>query len=92
MAHKTLKIIVKGRVQGVGFRWFTRQLAQSLGVKGTVRNLYNGDVEVIAQADRDTLDYFVNKLKEGPRFGYVEEALIEELSDAPSFSSFDVTF
>jgi len=92
MAHKTLKIIVKGRVQGVGFRWFTRELAQSVGVKGTVRNLVNGDVEVVAQADIHALDYFLSKLKEGPRFGSVEQVEVTELPDAQLFSSFDVTF
>jgi len=92
MARKTLKIIVKGRVQGVGFRWFTRELAQTLGVTGSVRNLINGHVQVIAQADPATLDYFLEKLKEGPRFAYVEQVETEELPEAQNYSSFDVTF
>ena len=49
-ALRALHIIVKGRVQGVGFRYWTRSLANSLNVKGRVRNLADYSVEIIAEA------------------------------------------
>lgn len=55
--------IVSGRVQGVGFRWTTHSFARELGLKGTVRNLNNGTVEIIAQGERDKLDKLVSQLK-----------------------------
>ena len=45
----TRKFEVKGRVQGVGFRWFTRTQAINLGLSGTTRNMLNGDVEVVLE-------------------------------------------
>ncbi len=58
---------ITGRVQGVGFRWFTERAATSLGVVGKVRNVPDGSVEVFAQADEASLDAFCQKLAEGPR-------------------------
>ncbi|HHJ53050.1 MAG TPA: acylphosphatase [Caldithrix abyssi] len=89
---RTLQIIVRGRVQGVGYRWFARELANQLGVTGYVRNLVNGDVEVMAQGDSDLLEYFMQKLKEGPTFSRVDEIKVTEVDDAPVYQSFDITF
>ena len=72
-------IIVSGFVQGVGFRWFTQRLAESLGVGGWVRNLPDGRVEVFAQAEKDVLDVFCGKLREGPSYGQTEGLAIEKV-------------
>jgi acylphosphatase len=57
---------VIGRVQGVGFRWFTWDAATREGVVGFVRNLPDGSVEAVAEGDREALDRFEWKLSSGP--------------------------
>jgi len=86
------KIIVTGRVQGVGFRAFTQNLATSLGVKGYVRNLRNGNVEVVAEADEDTLKMFCNRLKQGPPAAVVQDFLIDEMEGKSGFNNFAIKY
>ncbi len=64
---------VKGRVQGVGFRYFTLAAANQYGVKGWVRNLSDGDVECEAQGPRLDLENFVEALRKGPSLSRVED-------------------
>jgi len=59
---KRVAIVVDGLVQGVGFRWWTRNLAQSLGLTGTVENLWDGRVECHAQGPDDAVDRLVDAL------------------------------
>ena len=76
---RALHVIVKGRVQGVGFRYWTRSLAKSLNVKGRVRNLADYSVEIIAEADTDTLGEFVYALKHEHPYARVESLNSEEI-------------
>jgi len=72
---------IYGRVQGVGFRHFTFRMAQAYGIKGTVKNLSDGSVEVLAQTgDENSLNQFKLRLKEGPSFARVRdfEEMIQE--------------
>ncbi|MGL5709768.1 MAG: acylphosphatase, partial [Cetobacterium sp.] len=62
---KTYHFIVKGRVQGVGYRITTQLNAQRIGVKGVVKNLSNGDVEVFAQGEENIIENFKKYLKIG---------------------------
>lgn len=68
----SVHIEIIGRVQGVGFRWFVRERARSLGVRGWVRNLANGAVEVAAQGESRDLDSFVQAIEQGPDGAQVE--------------------
>ncbi len=63
--------IVRGVVQGVGFRWFVRQRAVPLGVAGFARNLSDGSVEVMAGGDAAILAQLERVLRVGPRFSQV---------------------
>jgi len=63
---------VHGRVQGVGFRWWTRRRASDLGLRGTVRNRLDGTVEVHTAGDLETLEVFANELEVGPPMARVE--------------------
>jgi len=58
---------IHGRVQGVGFRWWTRRTADHLGIAGSVRNLPDGSVEVVAAGPVDALREFETRLHAGPR-------------------------
>jgi acylphosphatase len=66
------RFIITGRVQGVGYRYFACREAEALGISGYVRNLPDGSVEVVAEADRERLQAFADRLEEGPPFGRVE--------------------
>ena len=76
------RIFLYGRVQGVGFRSWTRRLGESYGLEGWVRNLPDGRVEVFVQGDDRVVMDFVWKLWEGPKGARVEkvEILKEEVS------------
>jgi acylphosphatase len=58
--------LVRGRVQGVGFRWFVRERARELGVRGWVRNRADGSVEVEAEGEPEAIEQFRRVLQEGP--------------------------
>ncbi|NLB34475.1 MAG: acylphosphatase [Elusimicrobia bacterium] len=77
------KIIVRGRVQMVGFRYFVLQKALSLGIKGSVRNLSDGSVEVIALGEKEFFLDFLKELKQGPPGARVSETVMMDY-EAPS--------
>lgn len=78
-SEQTIKIIVSGKVQGVFYRQHTKETALALNIKGTVRNLNNGDVEVIATASKDRLDQLIIECKKGPWRAEVKSLLIEDM-------------
>jgi len=84
------KYIVTGRVQGVGFRYFARESALILGIKGYVKNCYNGTVEVVANGTEQALDLFEEKLKQGPSYSLVENIYTEIVETEGPFSSFKI--
>lgn len=61
-----LEAVVRGRVQGVGFRWFVRSAAESLGLTGWVANAPDGSVRVVAEGTASALDRLVERLAAGP--------------------------
>ena len=75
--NQRLHVIVRGIVQGVGFRFFVYQHGTLLKLRGWVRNRINGDVEALAEGSREDLDYFLEKLKEGPEMAQVIEADVD---------------
>jgi len=84
------KFLIRGLVQGVGFRFFTQRSAARHQVTGYVRNLPDGRVEVSAQGREKSVEAFKHDLTAGPRFSKVEE--IEEIVLEPdrTFSSFRI--
>lgn len=75
------RFVVRGRVQGVGFRWFVEREAHMLGIAGWVRNNADGSVEVLAMGTRDQLLGLRSRLREGPRAARVDD--VEELEARP---------
>jgi acylphosphatase len=69
---KHLDITVKGKVQGVFYRGATKAVADQLGVRGTIKNMPNGDVFIEAEADNAILEMFLDWCKEGPEGAKVE--------------------
>lgn len=67
-----MQYIFHGRVQGVGFRYFTKQLAKKYNIRGSVRNKSDGTVELIVNDDSDNVDEFIKGIKEGNGFMKIE--------------------
>jgi acylphosphatase len=83
-----LRLWVSGRVQGVGFRWFVRHVAQELGLEGKVRNLPDGRVEVEVAGSRTALDAFRERLRQGPPGARVTRLDEQELAAVPDWDGF----
>ena len=75
-----LHVVIRGRVQGVGFRWFVREQGRLLGVRGWVRNRADGGVEVSADGDPTKLESLRAQLREGPPGAVVTK--VEELESS----------
>jgi acylphosphatase len=84
------RFVVRGRVQGVGFRWFVEREAHILGISGWVRNNANGSVEVLAHGTRDQLSGLHARLREGPRAARVDEVEVSEAKPTADISSFRI--
>ena len=85
------RLIVSGRVQGVGFRYFSQETAQWFGIKGWVRNLSDGTVELHVEGTANEVDAFQQALKDGNRFVGVERIEETEANDQ-EFRSFDIRY
>jgi len=85
-----LRLLIDGRVQGVGYRWFACRTGRELGLAGKVRNLPDGRVEVHAAGDPETLARFIGRLREGPPAARVTGIEEEELTPVPDWERFDI--
>jgi len=84
------RYVVRGRVQGVGFRWFVEREAHMLSIAGWVRNNHDGSVEVLAQGTRDQLAGLHSRLREGPRAARVDAVEVSDAKPVPGVSSFRI--
>jgi len=84
------RFLVRGRVQGVGFRWFVEREAHLLGIAGWVRNNHDGSVEVLAQGTRDQLSGLHSRLREGPRAARVDAVEVSEANPTDGLISFRI--
>jgi acylphosphatase len=82
--------IVAGRVQGVGFRWFVQRAARRRGIRGLVRNLRDGRVEVRAEGATAELEALLGEVRQGPPGAFVES--VEQLAADPGqrYDGFDI--
>lgn len=76
---KRLAITVSGRVQGVGFRYHTEDIANRLGLSGWVRNNFDRTVECEVQGEEAVLDEFCNELRKGPPLSRVKDLAVSEI-------------
>jgi acylphosphatase len=82
-----LYVAVRGRVQGVGYRWFVRERARALGLTGWVRNRQDGSVEVLAIGNDSALEQLRALLRSGPTGARVSD--MEEQSTEPTVAALD---
>lgn len=83
-------LVVRGRVQGVGFRWFVYQEANNLGLVGYVANLSDGGVEVVAEGDKTAVEALIRLLRRGPAFSEVTEVDIDWLESFQEYKTFEI--
>lgn len=84
---------VRGRVQGVGFRWYTRGVAQAFGggrIAGRVRNLPDGSVEIEAAGTGEDLALFEEEVRRGPRGARVDALEEESITPVPAWDRFEI--
>ena len=86
----TRRFLVRGRVQGVGFRWFTLRAGRALGVTGYVWNLPDGPVEVLATGAAGALEQLAAQLARGPAGAHVTGVDLEDRAEDGSFRTFEV--
>ena len=87
---RRIKLVVSGRVQGVYFRMFTQKKAKQLSIKGCVRNLPDGRVEIIAEADSDSIEKLIQWSHKGPITARVDQVDLFELEIDEAFTSFEI--
>ena len=86
---KTIRLTIKGKVQGVFYRATAKDVADQLGVKGWIKNLPNNNVEIRATASEELLQKLIAWCKQGPPKARVEDVIVEELS-LEEFSGFRI--
>jgi acylphosphatase len=85
-----LHVIVEGHVQGVGFRYYVSEKALFLGLTGWVRNMYEGQVEVVAEGPRGDLENLLRNLQRGPSGAYVSNVSEDWSPATGDFSRFSI--
>ena len=81
---------VRGRVQGVGFRFFVRREASALGLRGYARNLSDGGVEVVAEGSRVNLERLLQALHQGPSAAEVDSVDVRWAAASGTFANFAI--
>jgi len=89
---KSLHCLISGKVQGVGFRAWTKGMADQMGISGWVRNLDDGRVEVLAQGDMEKLEKFKGKLSRGPVISRVEDIECKYIDYDKEYKKFEIRF
>ncbi len=89
---RTVRMVISGRVQGVGFRYFTRRAARRLGLAGWVKNLPSGEVEVRVTGAAPILEEFRDRLRRGPAGSRVDGIAESPLAAPGDWRSFEITF
>jgi acylphosphatase len=86
------RVIIEGRVQGVGFRFFARDRAVALGLRGRVRNLPDGQrVEAVVQGEHEAMNRFIAEMHRGPAGAFVSSVVVTEQDVAGDFDGFQIS-
>jgi acylphosphatase len=88
--NRAANIVVSGRVQGVGFRYFVQHHAAQLGLTGWVRNLPNGSVEIEAEGAQESLERLLVQVRRGPRSAVVSNAEVTWQEHRGQFERFQI--
>ncbi|MCX7857209.1 MAG: acylphosphatase [Deltaproteobacteria bacterium] len=86
------QIIVRGKVQGVFFRYNTMKVAQNLGIKGWVRNLKDGSVEILCEGESKDIDELIKWCWKGPPAALVEDVNVKKEEYMGEFQTFEIRY
>ena len=89
---KRAHVFYSGRVQGVGFRITAEEAARNLGVVGWVKNLRDGRVELVAEADQETLEQLLNDIRAGSMKNFITQVEISWSSASETFDDFEIRY
>ena len=84
------RAIVRGRVQGVGYRFFAERVARDLGIRGWVRNLRDGTVETLAEGEDEAVNRYLDRLRKGPLGSRVDAVDVTDAAEQ-GLTSFEIT-
>jgi len=84
------ELIARGRVQGVGFRYFVKRCAERYRVRGYAQNLYDGTVKIIADAEESDFTAFCAAVRSGSRLADVHGLDVTELDNAKRYYDFEI--
>lgn len=87
---RRVHLLIKGMVQGVGFRYFVVRQADAFGVLGWVRNCRSGDVELMAEGEDENISIFIEKIHQGPGGARISDVIVDEREYIGEFRYFDV--
>ena len=85
------RLVISGRVQGVGFRYFTQDAAAREGVTGWVRNLTDGRVEAYLEGESDSVTRVERAIRQGPRGARVDHVEVDTEEPSGAYRGFDIT-
>lgn len=88
--NSTVKITVKGIVQGVGFRYYITRAAKELNITGYAKNLYTGEVEILAEGARSSLEKIIEIAQKGPPHSRVESCKVDWLEFENKYRNFEI--
>ena len=88
--ENVIYFIVKGRVQGVGFRYFVQKTANSKLLKGWVRNLFDGRVEGVVLGDSGNIEIFLEEIYRGPELSDVQDLQTKAIENTASYDNFNI--
>ena len=89
---KRVHVYYSGRVQGVGFRMTAEETAQEAGVVGWVKNLRDGRVEVVAEAEEKTLQRFLATIRNGPMKNFIAQVEVSWSNASDTFDEFEIRY
>ncbi len=92
MMKKRVPVFYSGRVQGVGFRITAEETAQDLEVVGWVKNLRDGRVELLAEAEQETLERFLNTVRTGPMKNFISQVEVSWSNASDTFDEFEIRY
>ena len=90
MATQARRIVVHGRVQGVGFRYFVQRAAGRLGLAGSVANNPDGTVEIVVEGDAEGIEQLIKQVWKGPPMSRVELLDVAEIAPTGRYRSFGI--
>ena len=89
---KRVHVFYSGRVQGVGFRITAEEVAHHLGVVGWVKNLRDGRVELVAEAEEDALERLLQAIRSGPMKNFIAQVDVSWAIASDTFDDFEIRY